>query len=398
MTSRPAVVIKSKFIASSAKGTSFNNYLNYIDRAKTHDKANAFEKYQDYMSNEEKSTGLFTLSKDSLNDTDKVYFKEEFKKSQESGSILWQDVISFDNDWLRESGVLEGKNIDSKQIQDATRYAVQDMLKKEGMIDSAIWTGAIHYNTDNIHVHVAIVQTKDFKERGKRKQASIDSMKSKVANKIKDRSKHNEKLNLFIRERVISSKRDDPLLSLKNQVMNRELVRQFKKIQKQLPEDKQLWRYNMNAIQEVRSEIDKLTNLYIEKNFKEEFKDFQKQLEKEVEIHKRMYGNSATSENYRETKMKDLYTRMGNTILKEVSEYDRKEKEFSRKNRKKPSKFIVQRDLNKAVYLMNRYVKDELETTKNQKAYEELQQEQEYERSWNNSLESRAFKKGVIIW
>ena len=380
MTNRPAVVIKSKFIAGSDGGTSFNEYLNYMDRAETHDKVNEFEKYQDYMSNEEKSTGLFTFSKDSLNDSDKVYFKEEFKKAQESGSILWQDVISFDNDWLKESGVLEDKNIDNKQIQDATRSAVQDMLKKEGMIDSAIWTGAIHYNTDNIHVHVAIVQTKDFKERGKRKQASIDSMKSKVANKITDRSKHNEKLNLFIRERVIASKRDDPFLSLKNQVMNRDLVRQFKKIHKQLPEDKRLWRYNMNAIQTVRPEIDKLTTLYIERNFKEEFKDFHNQLEKEVEIHKRMYGNSVHSERYREMKMTDLYTRMGNTILKEVSEYDRKQKEFSRKNGKKPSRFIVQRDLNKAVYLVNRYAKDESETSKNQKAYEELQKEQEYER------------------
>ena len=380
MASSPAIVIKSKFISGSGGKTSFNDYLNYMDRAETHDKVNEFEKYQDYMSNEEKSTGLFTLNHDGLSDKEKLYFKEKFQEAQESGSVLWQDVISFDNDWLKESGVLEDKNIDNKQIQDATRSAVQDMLKKEGMIDSAIWTGAIHYNTDNIHVHVAIVQTKDFKERGKRKQASIDSMKSKVANQITDRSKHNEKLNEFIRERVIDSKRNDPLTSLKNQVMNRELLRQFKKIHKQLPDDKRMWRYNMNAIQEVRPEIDKLTTLYIEKNFKEEFNDFQKQLEKEVDIHKRMYGNSANSERYRETKMTDLYTRMGNTFLKEVSEYDWKQKEFSRKNGKKPSKFIVQRDLNKALYLVNRYAKDDLETSKNQKAYEELQQEKEYER------------------
>lgn len=380
MTNRPAVVIKSKFIVGSEGGTSFNNYLNYMDRAETHDKTNDFEKYQDYMSNEEKSTGLFTLNKDSLNDEDKVYFKEEFKKAQESGSVLWQDVISFDNEWLKESWVLEEKNIDNKQIQDATRSAVQDMLKKEGMIDSAIWTGAIHYNTDNIHVHVAIVQTKNFKERGKRKQGSIDSMKSKVANKITDRSKHNEKLNVFIRERVINSKRDDPLLSLKNQVMNRELVRQFKKVHQLLPEDKRMWRYNMNALKEVRPEIDKLTTLYIEKNFKTEFNDFQKELEKEVEIHKQMYGNSEKSENYRETKITDLYTRMGNTILKEANAYDGKQKERVRKSNKKPSAFFVQRDLNKAVYLVNRFAKDDWEKAKNQKAYEELQREQEHER------------------
>lgn len=380
MTNRPAVVIKSKFIAGSDGGTSFNDYLNYMDRAETHNKTNEFEKYQDYMSNEEKSTGLFTLNQDSLTEKEKVYFKDKFREAQESGSILWQDVISFDNDWLKESGVLDDKTIDNKQIQEATRSAVQDMLKKEGMMDSAIWTGAIHYNTDNIHVHVAIVQTKDFKERGKRKQGSIDSMKSKVANKIVDRSRHNEKLNEFIRERVIETKRDDPLNSLKNRVMNKELVKQFKKIHQQLPEDKRLWKYKMNAISHVRPEIDQLTTLYIQKHFKEEFKRFRKQLDKEVDVHKQMYGNAINSERYRETKMTDLYTRMGNTILKEVSEYDRQQKELARKRNKKPSKLIVQRDLNRAVFLVNRYAKADFESVKNQRAYEELQREQEHDR------------------
>lgn len=380
MANRPAVVIKSKFIAGSDSGMSFNDYLNYMDRAETHDKANEFEKYQDYMSNEEKSTGLFTLNQDGLTDKEKVYYKEKFREAQENGSILWQDVISFDNDWLKESGVLDDKSIDNKQIQEATRSAVQDMLKKEGMIDSAIWTGAIHYNTDNIHVHVAIVQTKDFKERGKRKQGSIDSMKSKVANKITDRSCHNEKLNEFIREKVIESKRKDAITSMKNRVMNKELVKQFKTIHQLLPDDKRMWKYNMNAISHVRPEVDKLTTLYIQKHFKEEFKDFQKQLDKEVEVHKRMYGNSANSERYRETKMTDLYTWMGNTILKEVSEYDRAQKELARKRSKKPSRLIVQRDLNKAVFMMNRYAKADLENAKNQRAYEELQREQEHER------------------
>lgn len=380
MTNKPAVVIKSKFLASSGSGMSFNDYLNYMDRGETHDNVNEFEKYQDYMSNEEKSTGLFTLNQDGLTDKEKVYYKEKFREAQAGGSILWQDVISFDNDWLKENGVLDDKTIDTKQIQEATRSAVQDMLKKEGMIDSALWTGAIHYNTDNIHVHVAIVQTKDYRERGLRKQSSIDSMKSKVANKITDRSRHNEKLNEFIREKVIESKRKDSITSLKNRVMNKELVNQFKTIHQLLPEDKRMWKYNMNAIRHVRPEIDKLTTLYIQKYFKEEFKDFQKQLEKEVEVHKRMYGNSANSERYRETKMTDLYTRMGNTILKEVSEYDRTQKELARNKNKKPSRLIVQRDLNKAVFMMNRYAKADLENAKNQRAYEELQREQEHER------------------
>lgn len=351
-----------------------------MDRAETHTGINEFESYQDYMSNEEKSTGLFTLHQDKLSDDDKNKYKDIFKESQEKGSNLWQDVISFDNDWLKENGILKGNNIDNKKIQQATRQAVNEMLKKEGLIDSAVWTGAIHYNTDNIHVHVAIVQTKDFKERGKRKQSSIDSMKSKVVNNIMDRSKQNEKLNEFIRDKVIGSKQKDSLMSLKNRVVNRDMVKQFKKIHSLLPDDKRMWKYNMNAIQDVRPEIDKLTKMYIQKNFKEEYKEFEKQLDKEVELHKKTYGNSARSEKYKETKMNDLYARMGNTILKEVREHDKKINDVTRKRGSKSSNFFVQRDLNNAMFTMNRYMKDDLQSFKNQRAFEELQNEKEHER------------------
>lgn len=380
MKNSPGVIIKTKFKESGKTKTSFNKYLNYLDRAETKDSVNDFEKYQDYMSNETKSTGLFTKHKDGLDEKEKNRFKEEFKDAQDRGSILWQDVISFDNKWLKENGILKDNFIDTKKIQEATRVAMNDVLKKEGMADSALWTAAIHFNTDNIHVHVATVQTKDFKERGKRKQSSITSMKSKVVNSIMDRSKENEKLNVFIREKVISKKQSDSLTSIKNRVVNRDMAKQFKKIHSMLPEDKRMWNYNMNGIKEVRPEIDKLTTMYLEKHFKEEFKDFKKNLEKEVQVHKRNYGNSAKSERYRETKMQDLYTRMGNTILKEAKEYDKTIKDVARKNSRKPNKLMASRDLNKAVYMMNRYVKDDLTNMKNQRAFEELEREKEFER------------------
>lgn len=382
MNSSPAVIIKTKFVTSgeAKKGkSSFKNYLNYMDRAEASSEKSNFENYQEYMSNEEKSTGLFTAEKDELNSEEKNKYKEIFKRSQEKGSILWQDVISFDNEWLKENGILKENFIDEKKLQQVTRSAVNEMLKKEELIDSAVWTGAIHYNTDNIHIHVATVQTKNFRERGKRKQGSIDSMKSKVVNQIMDRSKQNEKLNDFIRNEVIKSKQDDKIMTLKNRVANRDMVKQFKKIHEMLPEDKRLWKYNMNGISNVRPEIDKLTTMYLEKNFKTEFKEFKNQLDKEVDLFKKTYGDSKKAERYKETKMNDLYTRMGNTILKEVKEYDKKQNDFPRKDGKVNS-FYFKRALNNSVYLMNRYMKDDLQSMKNQRAYEELQREQEYER------------------
>ena len=168
-------------------------------------------------------------------------------------------------------------------------------------------------------------------------------------------------------------------MTLKNRVANRDMVKQFKKIHEMLPEDKRLWKYNMNGISNVRPEIDKLTTMYLEKNFKTEFKEFKDQLDKEVNLFKKTYGDSKKAERYKETKMDDLYTRMGNTILKEVKEYDKKQKELPKKEGKVNS-FHFKRALNNTVYHMNRYMKDDLQSMKNQRAYEELQREQEYER------------------
>lgn len=382
----PAVVIKSKFITPS-NDSKYKDYLNYMDRKNTHSFENDLENYkdyQDYMSNEEKSTGIFTLDKDSLTEDEKNELKNLFKVSQENKSNLWQDVISFDNDWLRECGILQDDFIDEKKLKQATRNAMTEMLKKEGMDDSALWSGAIHYNTDNIHIHIATVQFKDIRERGKRKQKSIDAMKSKVVSTLLDRSKENQKLNEFIRERVIYTKRQDNILSLKNQILNRDLVKQFKKIHSMLPDDKRQWNYSMNGIANVRPEIDKFTKMYIEKHFKEEFKDFQKRLDKEVEIYKKTYGNNSRAEQYRETKMNDLYKRMGNTVLKEIKQYDyNSQRDMSRKKHSDfKRKIQMNRDLNELFYRVNRAMNDDFDHYKNQKEFERLQYEKEREQEY----------------
>lgn len=381
MSKITGVIVTSQFKTNSISNSksSFKNYVNYMDRAETHTEKNDFESYQDYMSNKEKSTGLFTSDKDFLSGEEKEKYKEVFKNSQEKGSILWQDVISFDNEWLKELGVLKENGIDEKKLKEATRSAVNEMLKHESLSDSAVWTGAIHYNTDNIHIHVATVQTKNFRERGKRKPTSIEKMKSAVANKILDRSKENEKLNDFIRTKLIGSKKENKTMSLKNKVVNRDMVKQFQKIHSMLPEDKRQWKYNMNGLKEVRPEINKLTDMYIDKYFKSEFEDFNKQLDKEVEVYKKAYGNNSKAERYKETKIQDMYTRMGNTVLNEVKEFDKNKNAMPNKNNKMNT-FHVKRELNNSMFLMNRYMKDDLQHMKNQKAFNELERESEMER------------------
>src|SRR5699024_7461022 len=380
MSDTPSVIIKSKFIApKKSKGksasTDYNNFLNYMDRDNTKKDINGYSNYQEYMErNNEKSSGLFSNNKDHLTEKEKEEYKDIFKRSQEKGSLLWQDVISFNNEWLKEIGVLKDNEVDEKQLKNVTRSSVNLMLENENMTDNSVWSGAIHYNTDNIHIHLATVQTHNFRERGKRKpqtikkmktknrtkntisrskihkntdniniklateqthkfrergkkkHQTIEKMKSNVANKLMNRTKENEKINIFIREKLVKTKREDSIPTLKNKLTNKDMVNQFNSIYKSLPNDKRKWKYNMNAMKEIRPEIDKLTDIYIEKNFKNEYKEFSNQIDENVQSFKKTYGNNSKADDYKKNVYEDMYSRMGNTILTEMREYDNNKK------------------------------------------------------------------------
>lgn len=382
MRETPGVVIKSKFKVPGLikKSRRYTTYLDYINRPDAKDSREQFETYHDYMEDGMKSSGLFTREDDRLNDEKRRAVRDIFKHAQENGSILWQDVISFDNAWLREIGVLHDDLVDEKRLIQATRNAVDSMLQKEKMVH-AYWTGAVHYNTDNIHVHVAIVETSHIRERGKRKPKSIELMKSKVIHSLADRTKEQEKLNAFIRDELVAHKRNRKIPTLPNRVLHPELVRQFKDIYERLPEDKRQWRYNMNGMQPLRESLDYLTDRYIDTYFKQEFQTFNERLEQEVSFHRRSYGDTEKAERYRTTKRQDLYTRMGNTILSEMRDLS-KEQTTLKKNeaRKHPVRraFKQQKIFNESLYRIERHMNDEFEHLKNQRAFEQLERDIEY--------------------
>ncbi|MDK2802666.1 MAG: hypothetical protein KFW09_04735, partial [Oscillospiraceae bacterium] len=236
------VILKSKFIQSTGK--EFSSYIDYIDRetAVRNDMYSSFSLYNEYMLNSEKSTGLFTDTKNSLTSEEIKTLKQSFEKSQKKGSLMWQNVISFDNRWLEKLGVYNSKTgyIDESKLQNITRLSTKEMLDKKGMISSAVWSASIHYNTDNIHIHIAIVEPNPVTKRGMIKQKDMEKMKSKVVNNLLDISKSHEKINQLIREDIIK-KRSSNLF-----IKDIELNKIFKEIHKKLPEDKRMWNYKMN--------------------------------------------------------------------------------------------------------------------------------------------------------
>jgi len=329
----PGVVHKAKFV--SRNGKEFHNYIDYIDRdeATRNYVFNDFSLFNDYMGNPEKSGSLFTADKDLLNNKEKKVLKEKFKLAQKHGSLMWQDVFSFDNDWLVEQGYYDEKTnvLDEERLRAAIRRTMNNQIERDNM-NSAIWSASFHYNTDNIHIHVATVElTNKPKERGKRTQSSIDRMKSDFINELRDRQKEYQKINEIIRENIINSR--EKFLSSDDKILREKTIELLKK----LPTNRRYWYYDYNKINHVKPLLNSISKYYIQNYHREDYKELMKRLTIEEIEFKRVYGEGQEGKNkdrykdYKKNKLNDLYKRLGNSILKELREHVKEEENNSNK-------------------------------------------------------------------
>ncbi|MEH7320800.1 MobP2 family relaxase [Priestia megaterium] len=385
----PGVVLKTKFVTSDKKA--FQEYVEYVDRDDAKKDQEAHEKlfslYQDYMNNPNKTSSLFTERSDQLNEYEKEELKDLFETAQKNNSIMWQDVITFHNPWLQENGLYDAHShtVDEKKLMDITRQSMKEMLKRERLDQSAIWSAAIHYNTDNIHIHIATVEPHPTRNRGKRKPKTLDAIKSRVVSQILERGQEQKEINDLIRKNMVGSKKQDSSFKWRN----RELKPLFLHIYNHLPEDKRQWQYSYNTLKPLRSSIDTLSEKYIQKYHAKEFEQFNKKLDQEVEVLRKAYGEGTFDkkryEHYKQNKTDELYKRMGNAFLSEMREYDRKQTHMkkvlaSSSGSKQKSYSANHLPVHVSLKKMERAFKSEYESWKNQQHYERLQKDIEQNR------------------
>jgi len=337
------IVLSSQFVASSSNV--FSKYIDYVERTEAvrnkkmcEFNAVTYDGYNEYMSNPDKTAGLFTQTRYGLSTAEKKVLKQQFIQAQENKSVMWQDVISFDNDWLEKHGMYDKQtgHLASGRLMDSVQIAMNKLLEREAMKHSAVWSAAIHYNTDNIHVHIATVEpnpTRKFikvmdengkeswERRGSRRLSHLEEMKSLVANHLVNRNQQLGQLNELLREKIGSK---DRLMAL---VPDKELQVQAQIIQEHLPRDLRKWKYNMEALKEVRPLIDEFTKIYIARYHQEDMQKFERLLDREVAFRQEMYGvgdkQLERSQDYKARKMDELYSRLGNTLLKGLAEQEK---------------------------------------------------------------------------
>ena len=300
--------------------------------------------YQDYMGNPYKTTGLFAQDKSRLSEKEKQELKEQFSMAQDNKSLMWQTVISFDNEWLRKQGLWNGylSTQNEQKLQGIIRKSVNEMLEKENL-QNAVWSAAFHLNTDNLHVHIAIVEPIPMREKkaypvyktytkngkveqvqvgsemeykGRFKLSSIEACKSAVVNEIVNTREQNLEINRVIRESIVQKKRETALRQ------DEELGKAFFSLYEKMPDCKRsLWNYNNSKMSHLKGEIDTLSNAYLKKYHKKDYEELKEKLMKQDALYREAYGESKSS--YFDGKIEDLYTRLGNAILKEIREYDK---------------------------------------------------------------------------
>lgn len=342
---RPGIVLKTKFVLPHSK--EYEGYVKYIDRdeaklnielgksGKAHDFA-VFHSYMDYMGDEEKEGHLFTATHNQLTDAQKKALRKVFTTAEKKESPMWQDVISFDNEWLEEQGLYDSKIhwLNEDAMKDIVRAAMDKMISEEKM-KSPVWTASFHYNTDNIHVHIATIEQEPSylqrvsvmdKEtgkvveqyRGKRKQDTLDRMKAEVANKIVDRTPAYQKIDELIRGTVTKKQSF-------NVAQFEETAELFEQALVALPDDLRQWQYGYQTINAARPYIDKITDIYLAAFHKDEMEELTNVLDEQVLLAERLYGADSKHKQYKQNKLADLRKRMGNAVLQELREYKKRE-------------------------------------------------------------------------
>lgn len=384
------VVLVQKFIQPGGKA--YTGYVDYMDRPEAIGSRSdlrdydIFGTYQEYMGNPEKSTGLF--NEDYISSAEKEQIKKIFNQSGKQGGILYQTVLSFEPEWLKENGIMDSDgHIHEDLLREYTRIAVNTIQEKEDM-KSFVWTAAVHYNTAHPHIHIAMVDPNpswipgrgrckvdaegNLYQRGKWKESTMAAAKSRIVNKVLNLADTNKEINEIMRDRIIYQGKVNSF----HRDYDPQIEGAFSDLLQSLPEDMRLWKYGNNAMDLYRSQIDYISDMILKNYFEEDLKDLDKILDNISKQYAAAYGESKQGADFKKGKEKDLRYRMGNAVLSECRKIERNARmQKNGRQRGRPllktgalyrNKYVVSRALNS----LRKIAYKNIQSMKNQAAYE----------------------------
>lgn len=310
------------------------------------------DRYIDYMTrkkaileNEESEivNGAFSNRKRFITKKDVKEIKDSVIEAKNNGSVMFQDVISFQNDFLEKEGYYNSKSgqLNENILYEATKGMMGKLKEKEDLNDP-FWFATIHRNTDNIHIHVTCMERKNTREimeyegvlqaRGKRKQSTLDDMIFKFGSKMLNRTNEFEK---------ISSLRKDVPLEIKQTVKdcliqmyvenNNGTEQHLEKYLKELKEEIPITTKGYNELpQETKAKIDLVTEHLTKDSPKR--KEYEKMTKEIDQLYQDTYGKRYSPNEYYENRKSDFNARMGNAVVSQIKLINQSEEKGLKNN------------------------------------------------------------------
>lgn len=322
----PSDIFKVKFLEPSNPKWVIGDcdYLDYMSRPEKFEKLSPDEKqsdFLDYMRNPEKSMGVFDAEKDLYTEDDKNIFRQHEYLSKQAGCPKYIGVLSFDNKFLEDNGLLIEGNLDVARLRSVARAGITELVHTSQKLDddNVYWAAAIHLNTDNIHIHYAFLEHEKrvdrrlkYKDGNCIEQTAINALKSKVFNDI---SRFNEEKN----------SRLNALHKLQRELLLPKLEKAFapyttkiSTLVRKLP-PKKLWQYNRSYMAPYRAQIDECIKDILQSSpeLSEAWNKYNSELSAMSLYYKSVYGSNKDSLYliYKENQLKEFFERAGNKLL-----------------------------------------------------------------------------------
>lgn len=302
--------------------------------------------------------GAFTSDLDIVRLDDFQHIRDKLNEGQQNKSVMWQDVISFDNDFLIRKGILnkETGHLDENAMRRASKKMMEVFQSQmDPPLYEPYWVASIHRNTDNVHIHFATVEKENHRKliertddhnnyveqpKGRRPLHVIDRMKSTFANEL---------IQTQDLIKVISKERDQIKEDVKVEFEKRKELPNFQRelndFLKHLPADRRKWNYKWleKNDQDAKEKLDHITDHLLEDY--QDYDDWKKHIGAFQLDRQQLYGISKRdNKDYKENKLKDIRRRNGNTLLHKVAEMDKLANHYRQKiplkNRTNPDKYI----------------------------------------------------------
>ncbi|MBU5610972.1 MULTISPECIES: MobP2 family relaxase [Aerococcus] len=331
------------------KDKDFGRYVYYTTRKYALDQKNKKnEKGEKILS------GVFSDKLDQMTMKDKREFSKVLTEAQEKGSVMWEDVISFDNTYLEENGLYNSTTgeLDEDRLQKATRKMMKKFAKLEDLHEPR-WMASIHRNTDNIHIHLATVELEPSRKqvvvdnkkqpRGKRKQSSLDKMKTEFGTELLQMSE------LFYQVTDQRQKAVDDIRKYLEKRYEKDIYTQtidyldhiegndwHKKVKRNHVSYKKLDGEGKYRIDQV---VKKVANE--DETFRNDLEEYEQMIQLNNDIFKKMYGQKYDKkEEYLSTRTAELKERLGNRTLKELGKMKEERLQNSNNKQKEVKKDI----------------------------------------------------------